>query len=139
MLGGTGRRRRVAALVRSRSAQPHPAAEQAGQRVPQSPQDLGTIDYHIVVDAHAAGRDVHDYDSLIDAIAEGYRKSPQIEDVTYRIPNPLDFVEIILPNALLFLTPAELDEVADQILRSGHPRLGCAQPRAAADAAGDAR
>ena len=82
-------------------------------------KDLGTIDYHIVVMDMPKGRDVHDYDSLIDAIAEGYRKSPRIEDVTYKIPNPLDFIEIILPKALLFLTPAELDEVAAKLTDDG--------------------
>ncbi len=82
-------------------------------------KDLGTIDYHIVVMDMPKGRDVHDYDSLIDAIAEGYRKNPKIEDVTYKIPNPLDFIEIILPKALLFLTPAELDEVAAKLTDQG--------------------
>jgi len=82
-------------------------------------KDLGTIDYHIVVMEMPKGRDVHDYDSLIDAIAEGYRKNSKIEDVTYKIPNPLDFIEIILPKALLFLTPAELDEVAVKLSDQG--------------------
>lgn len=82
-------------------------------------KDLGTIDYHIIVMDMPKGRDIHDYDSLIDAIAEGYRKNPKIEDVTYKIPNPLDFIEIILPKALLFLTPAELDEVAAKLTDQG--------------------
>jgi predicted RND superfamily exporter protein len=82
-------------------------------------KDLGTIDYHIVLMDMPQGRDVHEYDSLIDAIAEGYRKNPKIEDVTYKIPNPLDFIEIILPKALLFLTPADLDEVAAKLTDQG--------------------
>ena len=82
-------------------------------------RELGTIDYHIVVMDMPTGRDVHDYDSLIDAIAEGYRKNPKIEDVTYKIPNPLDFIEIILPKALLFLSPAELDEVSAKLTDQG--------------------
>jgi predicted RND superfamily exporter protein len=82
-------------------------------------KDLGTIDYHIIVIDLPKGRDVHDYDSLIDTIAEGYRKNPKIEDVTYKIPNPLDFIEIILPKALLFLSPAELDEVAAKLTDEG--------------------
>src|SRR5436190_745761 len=81
--------------------------------------DLGTIDYHIVVMDMPQGRDVHDYDSLIDAVAEGYRKNPRIEDVSFRIPNPLDFIEVILPKAMLFLTPAELDEVALKLSDAG--------------------
>jgi predicted RND superfamily exporter protein len=82
-------------------------------------KDLGTIDYHIVLMDMPKGRDVHDYDTLIDAVAEGYRKNPRIEDVTYKIPNPLDFINIILPKALLFLTPAELDEVSAKLTDEG--------------------
>src|SRR5205085_2155867 len=82
-------------------------------------RDLGTIDYHIVILEIPRGRDVHEYDPLIQAIAEGYRKSPRIEDVSYQIPNPLDFIQIILPKAMLFLTPAELDEVALKLSDAG--------------------
>ncbi|HMC22151.1 MAG TPA: MMPL family transporter, partial [Thermoanaerobaculia bacterium] len=82
-------------------------------------RDMGTIDYHIVIVNLPPGRDVHDYETLIESIAEGYRKNPRIEDVTYRIPNPLDFVEVILPRALLFLTPAELNEVAAKLSDAG--------------------
>jgi len=82
-------------------------------------KDLGTIDYHIVLMDMPKGRDVHGYDTLIDAVAEGYRKNPRIEDVTYKIPNPLDFIDIILPKALLFLTPAELDEVSAKLTDQG--------------------
>jgi uncharacterized protein len=82
-------------------------------------RDLGTIDYHIVVLEMPKGHDVHDYDSLIDSIAEGYRKNPRIEDVSYKIPNPLDFVEDVLPRILLFLTPGELDQVAAKLSDAG--------------------
>lgn len=82
-------------------------------------RDLGTIDYHIIVVQIPAGRDPHDYDSVITAIAEGYRKNPRIEDVSYRVPNPMDFVDVVLPRALLFLTPQELNQVADQLSDKG--------------------
>ncbi len=82
-------------------------------------RDMGTIDYHIVIFDLPAGRDVHDYESLIEGVARGYANNPKIEDVTYRIPNPLDFVDVILPRALLFLTPAELDEVAVKLSDAG--------------------
>ena len=82
-------------------------------------RDMGTIDYHIVIFNLPAGRDVQDYESLIEAVAQGYARNPKIEEVTYRIPNPLDFVDIILPRALLFLTPAELNEVAVKLSDDG--------------------
>src|SRR5438270_8287021 len=82
-------------------------------------RDLGTIDYHIIVVQIPAGRDPHDYDSVITDIGEGYRKSPGIEDVSYRVPNPMDFVDVVLPRALLFLTPQELNQVAEQLSDKG--------------------
>src|SRR3989440_11655275 len=82
-------------------------------------RDMGTIDYHIVVMTVPPGRDARDYEALIEAVADGYRKNPRIEDITYRIPNPLDFVDVILPKALLFLTPAELNEVAAKLSDAG--------------------
>ena len=82
-------------------------------------RDMGTIDYHIVVVELPPGRDVHDYDALIDAVADGYRKDARIEDVTYKVPNPLDFVQTILPHALLLLTPAELNEAAAKLSDAG--------------------
>lgn len=78
-------------------------------------REMGTVDNHIVVLHMPPGRDVHEYDSLIDAIAAGYRNSPRIEDGQYKLPNPLDFVEIILPRALLFLTTDELNTVAEKL------------------------
>lgn len=82
-------------------------------------RDMGTIDYHIVVLSIPPGRDPHEYDPLIQNIAEGYKKSPLIEEVSYRLPNPLDFVNIVLPKALLFLTRAELNEVSRQLSDAG--------------------
>ena len=82
-------------------------------------RDMGTIDNHIVVMHMPPGRDVHEYDSLIEAIANGYKNSPLIEDVNYRLPNPLDFVEIILPRAFLFLAPDQLTEIAQKLSDAG--------------------
>ncbi|HYM61384.1 MAG TPA: MMPL family transporter [Thermoanaerobaculia bacterium] len=82
-------------------------------------REMGTIDYHIIILDLPAHRDPHDYDSLIEGIASGYRRSARIEDVTYRIPNPLDFVQEILPKALLFLAPEDLDDVAAKLSDAG--------------------
>src|SRR5690349_14679537 len=82
-------------------------------------RDMGTIDYHIVVLNMPTGHDVHEYDSLVESIATGYSKSSLVQDVTYRLPNPLDYVQIILPRALLFLNPTELNEVAEKLSDQG--------------------
>jgi uncharacterized protein len=82
-------------------------------------RDLGTLDNHVVILHLPPGADVNAYDSLIESIAEGYRKSTRISEVQYRIPNPLDFVEIILPRALLFLTPEQVEVVAQKLSDEG--------------------
>ena len=82
-------------------------------------RDMGTIDYHIIVMEMPSGRDVHEYDSLIEQIAQGYKNDARVEDVGYKLPNPLDFVDVILPRALLFLTPGELNAVADKLSDAG--------------------
>ncbi|HXG58496.1 MAG TPA: MMPL family transporter [Thermoanaerobaculia bacterium] len=81
--------------------------------------DLGTLDNHVVVVNIPPGADVSTYDPLIASIAEGYRRSSRIDEVHYRIPNPLDFVEEILPSALLFMTPEQLDVVALKLSDAG--------------------
>lgn len=82
-------------------------------------RDLGTLDNHVVVFHLPKGADINTYDSLIEAVAEGYRKSSRIEEVQYRIPNPLDFVELILPRALLFLSPEQLDLIEKKLSDEG--------------------
>ncbi|HKR65763.1 MAG TPA: MMPL family transporter [Thermoanaerobaculia bacterium] len=82
-------------------------------------RDLGTLDNHVVVLQLPKGADINTYDSLIESIAQGYRKNARIEEVQYRIPNPLDFVEIVLPRAMLFLTPEELEQVAQKLSDDG--------------------
>ena len=82
-------------------------------------REMGTIDYHIVMFNMPLGHDVHEYDALVESIAGGYQRSPRIQDVTYRLPNPLDYVEIILPRALLFLSSAELNEVVARLSDQG--------------------
>lgn len=82
-------------------------------------RDLGTLDNHVIILELPKGADIQTYEPLIEQIAQGYRSNPRIEEVQYRIPNPLDFVELILPRALLFLTPEQLDEVAQKLSDEG--------------------
>jgi uncharacterized protein len=82
-------------------------------------RDMGTIDYHIVAIEIPAGHEAGEYDSLIETIAQGYKRSSLIEDVNYRIPNPLDYVDLVLPKAFLFLTPEELGDVAAKLSDTG--------------------
>jgi hypothetical protein len=82
-------------------------------------RDLGTLDNHVIVMQLPKGVDVHTYDPLIESIANGYRHSTRIDEVQYHIPNPLDFIDLLLPRALLFLTPQQLEGVAQKLSDAG--------------------
>ncbi|HEX4497129.1 MAG TPA: MMPL family transporter [Thermoanaerobaculia bacterium] len=75
-------------------------------------ETMGTLDQHIVVVRIPPGRQVEDYEPLVESLARRYRALPTVADVQYRLPNPLDLMDQILPRVLLLLTPAELDRVA---------------------------
>ena len=72
---------------------------------------MGTLDQHIVVVRipGAAGGRLRAADRVPGAALQG---SPEVADIQYRLPNPLEMMDEILPRALLLLTPAELDRVA---------------------------
>jgi len=72
---------------------------------------MGTIDYHIVVLKLPKGQDASQYDSLIEGIGKRYETSPLIDNVTYKVPNPFELVDVVLPKALLFLDAKDLDRV----------------------------
>jgi predicted RND superfamily exporter protein len=75
-------------------------------------QKMGTLDQHIVVVQIPPGRQVEDYEPLVEAMARRFKALPTVADVQYRLPNPLEMMDELLPRALLLLTPAELDRVA---------------------------
>ncbi|HEX7704850.1 MAG TPA: MMPL family transporter [Thermoanaerobaculia bacterium] len=81
--------------------------------------ELGTLDNHVIVLHMPAGVEVDTYEPLITTIAEGYRKNERIGDVHYRLPNPLDFIDVILPRAMLLLTPEELAQVSEKLSDEG--------------------
>jgi uncharacterized protein len=76
---------------------------------------MGTIDYHIAIVDIPPGHEPGEYESLIEALARGYDESPLVADVMYRVPNPVEMIDDVLPRALLFLTPQELDQVAARL------------------------
>jgi predicted RND superfamily exporter protein len=75
-------------------------------------QKMGTLDQHIVVVQIPPSRQVDDYELLIEDLARRYKALPAVSDVQYRLPNPLEMMNEILPRALLLITPQELDRVA---------------------------
>ncbi|MEO8218685.1 MAG: MMPL family transporter [Acidobacteriota bacterium] len=84
--------------------------------------EMGTIDYHIVVLQIPPGHELSEYDALIENIAAGFRNSPLVQEVQYRIPNPLDLIRDVLPHSLLLLPPQDLPKVAEAISPRGIDR-----------------
>lgn len=82
-------------------------------------EEMGTIDYHIVVMTLPDGTDPADYEALVADMAASYEASPLIRDVTWQVPDPLDLIDEILPRAFLFLTPQELGEVEKRLSDEG--------------------
>ncbi|MFN2442362.1 MAG: MMPL family transporter, partial [Thermoanaerobaculia bacterium] len=77
--------------------------------------EIGTIDYHVAVVQVPPGREAGEYEDLIDGLGERLSASERIENATWRLPNPIDFLDELLPVALLFLDPAELETAAAKL------------------------
>jgi predicted RND superfamily exporter protein len=88
--------------------------------------ETGTLDFHVVVLEFPKGADPAAYGPLIDGIGERLRASKQIENATWRIPDPLSVIDKVLPYSMLVLTPEQLDAVAaklsDEAIRSSVER-----------------
>ncbi|MGK2858671.1 MAG: MMPL family transporter, partial [Thermoanaerobaculia bacterium] len=89
-----------------------PQHNRAVQEFKRVISEMGTIDYHIVVIDIPEGRAVSDYTDYIDATGLAWSRSTLTEDVTYKVPNPVELIDTVLPRAMLFLGPEQIDEVA---------------------------
>ncbi len=78
-------------------------------------EEMGTIDYHIVVIQVPEGVDPESYDPLIDYLARQYKALPSVEEVDASIPDPLNLIDSVLPHAMLLLTPDEVRRVGDKL------------------------
>lgn len=77
--------------------------------------ELGSIDYHIAVVRVPPGRDVSEYQPFVDDLGARFEQSDRIANATWRLPDPLQYLDALLPNALLFLDPPELDMVGAKL------------------------
>lgn len=78
-------------------------------------EELGTIDYHIVVVKVPEESQAEQYEPLLDNLARQYEALPMVEDVEYRLPDPVAVIEEVLPNAMLLLSPAEVERVGAKL------------------------
>ncbi len=77
--------------------------------------DLGSIDYHIAVVRVPPGREADEYQPFVDALGARFTRSSRVATATWRLPDPLQYLDALLPNALLFLDPPELELVASKL------------------------
>lgn len=77
--------------------------------------ETGTLDFHVVVLQFPKGAEPATYGPLIDGIGERLRASEQIENATWKIPDPLTVIDKVLPYSMLVLTPEQLDAVAAKL------------------------
>lgn len=77
--------------------------------------EMGTIDYHVVVIDIPEGRQASEYEEYIDTLGQSWTRSTLTEDVVYRVPNPVEMIDEILPRAMLLLSPEEIDKVGEAL------------------------
>lgn len=77
--------------------------------------ETGTLDFHVVVLQFPKGAEPATYGPLIDGIGERLRASKQIENATWKIPDPMTVIDKVLPYSMLVLTPEQLDAVAAKL------------------------
>ena len=81
--------------------------------------ETGTLDFHVVVFQFPKGADPATYGSLIDGIGERLRTSKNIDNVTWRVPDPVTLIDKVLPYSMLVLEPQQLDAVAQKFSDAG--------------------
>ena len=77
--------------------------------------EMGTIDYHVVVIDIPEGHETSDYHGYIDSMGKAWSRSTLTEDVVYRVPNPIDMIDAVLPRAMLLLNEDEIERVGDAL------------------------
>ncbi|MEO8382155.1 MAG: MMPL family transporter, partial [Acidobacteriota bacterium] len=77
--------------------------------------ETGTLDFHVVVLEFPKGSDPATYGPILDRIGEQLRGSKNIENATWRIPDPFSIIDRVLPYSLLVLSPQQLDTVSEKL------------------------
>ena len=74
-------------------------------------EEMGTLDYHVVVIDIPKGAEFDDYAPLVDDLAARFAASDKFEHVMHRIPDLREFIDDVIPRALLLLGPEHLPRV----------------------------
>ena len=89
-------------------------------------RETGTLDFHVIVIDFPKGSRPDSYTTILDGIGESLQKSPMIETVSWRMPNPISVIDRVMPYSMLVLDGKQLDAVAgklsDESIRSSIAR-----------------
>jgi uncharacterized protein len=81
--------------------------------------ETGTLDFHVVVLQFPKGADPATYGPLIDGIGERLRASKNIDNATWRVPDPFTVIDKVLPYSMLVLSPEQIEIVARKLSDEG--------------------
>ncbi len=82
-------------------------------------QDFGSQTFLLVVVKIPEGAVVDPYESLVDELAAGLSKVPELKNVQHRIGDPAELLETFFPKALLFLDAPGRDRLAAKLQDEG--------------------
>ena len=82
-------------------------------------KQTGTLDFHVIIVEFPKGTEPSTYFPLLDSIGEELEKSPQVDGVTWRIPDVTSFIDRVIPYSMLILTPQQLEVVRAKLTDAG--------------------
>ncbi|MBI2214187.1 MAG: MMPL family transporter [Acidobacteria bacterium] len=78
-------------------------------------RETGTLDFHVIVVNFPKSSRPDSYGPILDSIGESLEKSPMVESVTWKIPDPMSLVDRVLPWSMVVLDQTQLDAVAEKL------------------------
>jgi hypothetical protein len=75
----------------------------------------GAPGQHVVVLEVPPGQEAAEHEETVDRIAAALQRLPEVRHVEYRLPDPGEFIEALLPRFTLLLSPAELERAGDRL------------------------
>ncbi|MCM2315059.1 MAG: hypothetical protein NDJ92_07910, partial [Thermoanaerobaculia bacterium] len=78
-------------------------------------RETGTLDFHVIVVKFPEGSRPDTYAPILDSIGGSLEKSPMVESVTWKIPDPLSLIDKVLPYSMLVLDEKQLDAVSEKL------------------------
>jgi hypothetical protein len=82
-------------------------------------KETGTLDFHVIVVELPQGSEPATYFPLLDGIGEQLARSQKMESVTWKLPDPFELIDKVVPYSMLILTPQQLEVVKQKLSDEG--------------------